>query len=169
MNLFFLLNIVRVLITKLKKTHCAETTTYMKAVRATLILIPLLGVQFILLPWRPEGRISCAVYEFFMNIFCHYQVPATAVGGKGCGCSMQPYECRDVWDNCSVSYAHFYAEYLEGFFSCKMIITSSFTFQVPKQWMICMIYFYIYIYILYRSIRISTFPLKQQHRIKEQF
>ncbi|KAM8831136.1 calcitonin gene-related peptide type 1 receptor isoform 1-T1 [Synchiropus picturatus] len=70
-NLFFLLNIIRLLITKLKKTHSAESTAYMKAVRATLILIPLLGVQFI--PWRPEGRISQAVYDFFMNIFCHFQ------------------------------------------------------------------------------------------------
>ncbi|XP_034552584.1 calcitonin gene-related peptide type 1 receptor isoform X2 [Notolabrus celidotus] len=73
-NFFFLLNIVRVLITKLKQTHCAESTTYMKAVRATLILIPLLGVQYILLPWRPEAHISRAIYDFFgllvAIIFC---------------------------------------------------------------------------------------------------
>ncbi|KAM4563024.1 calcitonin gene-related peptide type 1 receptor isoform 2-T2 [Odontesthes bonariensis] len=72
-NLFFLLNIVRVLITKLRKTHCAESTTYMKAVRATLILIPLLGVQFILWPYRPEGHISQAIFEFFMIIFSNFQ------------------------------------------------------------------------------------------------
>lgn len=74
MNSLFLLNIVRVLITKLKETHCAESTTYMKAVRATLILIPLLGVQFILLPTQPEGRISRAIYDFFVNIVVHFQV-----------------------------------------------------------------------------------------------
>lgn len=78
-NLFFLLNIVRVLITKLKGTHCAESTTYMKAVRATLILIPLLGIQFILFPWRPEGRISRAIYDFFINIFSHFQGLLVAV------------------------------------------------------------------------------------------
>ncbi|XP_040911721.1 calcitonin gene-related peptide type 1 receptor [Toxotes jaculatrix] len=72
-NFFFLLNIIRVLITKLKETHCAESTAYMKAVRATLILIPLLGVQFILFPRRPEGRISRAIYEFFIHIFSHFQ------------------------------------------------------------------------------------------------
>ncbi|CAL8369704.1 unnamed protein product [Lota lota] len=72
-NLFFLLNIVRVLITKLKVTHSAETTAYMKVVRAILILIPLLGVQFILVPCRPEGRLARAVYEFIMNIFSHFQ------------------------------------------------------------------------------------------------
>uniref|UniRef100_A0A3P8S852 Calcitonin receptor n=1 Tax=Amphiprion percula TaxID=161767 RepID=A0A3P8S852_AMPPE len=72
-NFFFLLNIVRVLITKLKETHCAESTAYMKAVRATLILIPLLGVQYILIPLRPEGHISRAIYVFIINIFSHYQ------------------------------------------------------------------------------------------------
>ncbi|XP_037540310.1 calcitonin gene-related peptide type 1 receptor-like [Nematolebias whitei] len=72
-NLFFLLNIVRVLITKLRETHCAESTAYMKAVRATLILIPLLGVPFILLPWKPEGRISQTVYEFFIILFSNFQ------------------------------------------------------------------------------------------------
>ncbi|XP_049437560.1 calcitonin gene-related peptide type 1 receptor [Epinephelus fuscoguttatus] len=72
-NFFFLLNIVRVLITKLKETHCAESTAYMKAVRATLILIPLLGVQFILFPWRPEGYISRAIFEFVVHIFSHFQ------------------------------------------------------------------------------------------------
>ncbi|XP_044068840.1 calcitonin gene-related peptide type 1 receptor isoform X2 [Siniperca chuatsi] len=72
-NFFFLLNIVRVLITKLKETHCAESTAYMKAVRATLILIPLLGVQYILFPWRPEGRISRAIYDLFINICSHFQ------------------------------------------------------------------------------------------------
>ncbi|XP_074538021.1 calcitonin gene-related peptide type 1 receptor isoform X1 [Halichoeres trimaculatus] len=72
-NLFFLLNIVRVLITKLRETHCAESTTYMKAVRATLILIPLFGVQYMLFPWRPEGHISRAIYDFLINIFGHFQ------------------------------------------------------------------------------------------------
>ncbi|KAG5836258.1 calcitonin gene-related peptide type 1 receptor-like [Anguilla rostrata] len=72
-NLFFLLNIVRVLITKLRVTHCTQSNTYMKAVRATLILVPLLGVQFVLFPWTPEGRLPKAVYEFVMHIFTHYQ------------------------------------------------------------------------------------------------
>ncbi|RXM96780.1 Calcitonin gene-related peptide type 1 receptor [Acipenser ruthenus] len=72
-NLFFLLNIVRVLITKLKVTHQAESSTYMKAVRATLILVPLLGIQFVLLPWKPEWRLAEEIYEYIMHIFMHYQ------------------------------------------------------------------------------------------------
>lgn len=72
-NLFFLLNVIRVLITKLRKTHCAESTAYMKAVRATLILIPLLGVQYILVPWIPDGYYNQAIY-FFVSIFSNFQV-----------------------------------------------------------------------------------------------
>lgn len=75
-NFFFLLNIVRVLITKLKKTHCAEATAYMKAVRAILILIPLLGVQYVILFWTPEGGVSNTVRIFLTHIFSHFQVPA---------------------------------------------------------------------------------------------
>ncbi|XP_067116282.1 calcitonin gene-related peptide type 1 receptor-like [Osmerus mordax] len=71
-NLFFLLNIVRVLITKLKVTHHAEFSLYMKAVRATLILVPLLGIQFVLLPYKPEGR-SAEIYGYVMNILMNYQ------------------------------------------------------------------------------------------------
>ncbi|XP_057176156.1 calcitonin gene-related peptide type 1 receptor [Triplophysa rosa] len=72
-NLFFLLNIVRVLITKLRVTHRTETNVYMKAVRATIILVPLLGAQFILVPLQPSGRVSLAIYDLFMNIFVHFQ------------------------------------------------------------------------------------------------
>ncbi|XP_047461761.1 calcitonin gene-related peptide type 1 receptor isoform X2 [Mugil cephalus] len=72
-NLFFLLNIIRVLVTKLRDTHRAESNMYMKAVRATLILVPLLGIQFVILPWRPENRLAGEVYEYIMHIFMHYQ------------------------------------------------------------------------------------------------
>ncbi|KAM3617515.1 uncharacterized protein V6R79_007396 [Siganus canaliculatus] len=86
-NLIFLLNIVRVLITKLKVTHCAESTVYMKAVRATLILIPLLGIQYI--SWKPEGRISSIVYEFFLNIFIHFQGLVVAIIFCFCNAEVQ--------------------------------------------------------------------------------
>lgn len=73
-NLFFLLNIIRVLVTKLRDTHRAESNMYMKAVRATLILVPLLGIQFVIFPWRPENRLAGEVYEYIMHILMHYQV-----------------------------------------------------------------------------------------------
>ncbi|XP_056226299.1 calcitonin gene-related peptide type 1 receptor-like isoform X1 [Seriola aureovittata] len=72
-NLFFLLNIVRVLITKLRVTHQAESSLYMRAVRATLILIPLLGIQFVLVPYRPHEHWASEIYLYIMNILMHYQ------------------------------------------------------------------------------------------------
>ncbi|XP_033762156.1 calcitonin gene-related peptide type 1 receptor-like isoform X2 [Pecten maximus] len=51
-NFIFLCNIVRLLITKLRQVP--EATQTKKAARATLILIPLLGLQFLLVPLRPE-------------------------------------------------------------------------------------------------------------------
>ncbi|KPP60978.1 calcitonin gene-related peptide type 1 receptor precursor-like [Scleropages formosus] len=73
-NLFFLLNIVRVLITKLKVTHQTESSLYMKAVRATLILVPLLGIQHVLLPYKPQERQAAEIYDYVMNISIHFQV-----------------------------------------------------------------------------------------------
>lgn len=60
--------------TKLRDTHRAESNMYMKAVRATLILVPLLGIQFVIFPWRPENRLAGEVYEYIMHILMHYQV-----------------------------------------------------------------------------------------------
>uniref|UniRef100_A0A674ELU4 Calcitonin receptor like receptor n=1 Tax=Salmo trutta TaxID=8032 RepID=A0A674ELU4_SALTR len=101
-NLFFLLNIVRVLITKLQVTHSAESNAYMKVVRATLILIPLLGAQFILVPWRPEGRKARAIYEFIMNIFTHFQV------WIGWCCSQRKWaQTKLVW-KWTDSYSHYH-------------------------------------------------------------
>ncbi|XP_030589798.1 calcitonin gene-related peptide type 1 receptor [Archocentrus centrarchus] len=102
-NFFFLLNIVRVLITKLKETHCAESTAYMKAVRATLILIPLLGIQYILIPWVPEERISRAIHEFFLNISIHFQGLLVAIIFCFCNAEAQTavrrkwFQCKAAW------------------------------------------------------------------------
>ncbi|XP_013867459.1 calcitonin gene-related peptide type 1 receptor isoform X2 [Austrofundulus limnaeus] len=72
-NFFFLLNIVRVLITKLRVTHQAESSLYMRAVRATLILIPLLGIQYVLLAYKPQDHWFSEIYLYIMNILMHYQ------------------------------------------------------------------------------------------------
>ncbi|XP_060551666.1 calcitonin gene-related peptide type 1 receptor-like isoform X2 [Ruditapes philippinarum] len=50
-NAIFLINIVRLLVTKLRQMPEAAQTK--KATRATLILVPLLGLQYLLLPIRP--------------------------------------------------------------------------------------------------------------------
>ncbi|XP_034033428.1 calcitonin gene-related peptide type 1 receptor-like [Thalassophryne amazonica] len=72
-NLFFLLNIVRVLITKLRVTHQAESNLYMRAVRAILILIPLLGIQFVLVPYKPQDHVALEIFLYITEILMHYQ------------------------------------------------------------------------------------------------
>ena len=86
LNFFFLVNIVRVLVTKLRETssisHSSAVDTHQirKAVRATLILIPLLGLQYVLTPFRPPpGSPGENVYEVLAAIFTSFQGLAVAL------------------------------------------------------------------------------------------
>ncbi|GAU98940.1 hypothetical protein RvY_10011-2 [Ramazzottius varieornatus] len=67
-NLIFLCNIVRVLITKMRATNSREDHHTRKAVKATLILVPLLGLQYILFPFRPEEASAGADVTFAYDI-----------------------------------------------------------------------------------------------------
>ncbi|XP_003407192.1 calcitonin receptor [Loxodonta africana] len=73
MNFFFLLNIVRVLVTKMRQTRQADARMYLKAVRSTLLLVPLLGVQFVVFPWKPSNKILGKIYDYFMHFLIHFQ------------------------------------------------------------------------------------------------
>jgi calcitonin receptor-like len=80
LNLFFLINIVRVLVTKLRAVNTSDTHHTRKAVRATLILIPLLGLQFALTPFRPETKSAAeSVYEIVSAIVTSLQGTAVAL------------------------------------------------------------------------------------------
>ncbi|XP_070566093.1 calcitonin gene-related peptide type 1 receptor-like [Ptychodera flava] len=73
-NLVLLLNIVRVLITKLRATHTPDTHNYRKAVRATLILLPLLGLHFIIMPFQPaNGGLAEQIYDLVIAILISFQ------------------------------------------------------------------------------------------------
>ncbi|CAK7307004.1 Calcitonin receptor [Vulpes lagopus] len=72
-NFFFLLNIVRVLVSKMRETQEAESHMYLKAVRATLILVPLLGIQFVVFPWRPSNKMLGKIYDYLMHSLIHFQ------------------------------------------------------------------------------------------------
>ncbi|XP_042209098.1 calcitonin gene-related peptide type 1 receptor-like [Homarus americanus] len=74
-NLVFLINIVRVLVTKLRANHVpADTNGTRKAVRATLILIPLLGLHYVLMPFRPApGSNGELVYQVVTALVSSFQ------------------------------------------------------------------------------------------------
>ncbi|XP_066210061.1 calcitonin receptor [Saccopteryx leptura] len=72
-NFFFLLNIVRVLVKKMREAQQADFHMYLKAVRATLFLVPLLGVQFVVFPWRPSNQTLGKIYDYVMHTLIHFQ------------------------------------------------------------------------------------------------
>ncbi|KAJ8316849.1 hypothetical protein KUTeg_004753, partial [Tegillarca granosa] len=53
-NLFFFINIIRVLFTKLTAVNTREPKTYRKLAKSTLVLIPLFGVYYIIFVGIPE-------------------------------------------------------------------------------------------------------------------
>ncbi|XP_023219261.1 calcitonin gene-related peptide type 1 receptor-like [Centruroides sculpturatus] len=65
-NLIFLCDINRVLLTKLRhQSNPNEPTQYRKAVRATLVLIPLFGLHSFLTIYRPNSSGSCQHQEAY--------------------------------------------------------------------------------------------------------
>ncbi|XP_022248890.1 calcitonin gene-related peptide type 1 receptor-like [Limulus polyphemus] len=80
LNFVFLINIVRVLVTKLRAVNSTDSHQIRKAVRATLILIPLLGLHYFVTPFRPEPRSPGeAVYEPISAIVTSFQGLSVAI------------------------------------------------------------------------------------------
>uniref|UniRef100_A0A8C5RIC3 Corticotropin-releasing factor receptor 1 n=1 Tax=Laticauda laticaudata TaxID=8630 RepID=A0A8C5RIC3_LATLA len=74
-NFIFLFNIVRILMTKLRASTTSETIQYRKAVKATLVLLPLLGITYMLFFVNPgEDEISRIVFIYFNSLLESFQV-----------------------------------------------------------------------------------------------
>ncbi|XP_045168245.2 corticotropin-releasing factor receptor 2-like isoform X2 [Mercenaria mercenaria] len=66
-NIIFLSTIVWVLITKLRASHSLETRQYRKAVKATIILFPLLGVTYVLFIIPPSDHPQVKIIFRYIN------------------------------------------------------------------------------------------------------
>lgn len=80
-SLGFLINVVRVLLTKL---HCNSANPapigLRKAVRAAFILVPLFGIHHILIPFRPEPHEPLErAYQIFSALLVSSQVTTATI------------------------------------------------------------------------------------------
>lgn len=73
-NFFFLGKIMYVLITKLRSSTTAESQQYRKAAKALLVLIPLLGLSYLLLITQPEGKLAKIITTYLHAILFSTQV-----------------------------------------------------------------------------------------------
>jgi corticotropin releasing hormone receptor 1 len=65
---------LQVLITKLRSATSVETQQYRKATKALLVLIPLLGITYILMIAGPSEGVSAAIYAHVRGILLSTQV-----------------------------------------------------------------------------------------------
>ncbi|XP_064455854.1 diuretic hormone receptor-like isoform X2 [Ornithodoros turicata] len=63
-NIFFLGQIMWVLITKLRAATSVESQQYRKAAKALLVLIPLLGVTYVLVIWTPSHKTAKVIFTY---------------------------------------------------------------------------------------------------------
>ncbi|OWA52579.1 Calcitonin receptor [Hypsibius exemplaris] len=67
-NFLFLCNIVRALLLKINANTSPEDRSNSKAVKAAFILVPLLGLQYMIFPIRPDYRTVGVMFLFFYDI-----------------------------------------------------------------------------------------------------
>ncbi|XP_039297102.1 diuretic hormone receptor-like [Nilaparvata lugens] len=72
-NFIFLIMIMWVLITKLRSANTVETQQYRKATKALLVLIPLLGITYILVLYGPTEGVSANIYAYLRAILLSTQ------------------------------------------------------------------------------------------------
>ncbi|XP_035227278.1 diuretic hormone receptor-like, partial [Stegodyphus dumicola] len=78
-NIFFLAKIMWVLITKLRASNTVESRQYRKAAKALLVLIPLLGVTYIIVIATPSDPVAEVVFVYIQATLLSIQGFVVAV------------------------------------------------------------------------------------------
>ncbi|XP_035219201.1 diuretic hormone receptor-like [Stegodyphus dumicola] len=78
-NIFFLCKIMWVLITKLRIATSAESKQYRKAAKALLVLIPLLGMTYVLVIVTPSHRTARVIFSYLQAVLLSTQGFTVAV------------------------------------------------------------------------------------------
>jgi corticotropin releasing hormone receptor 1 len=73
-NLIFLIKIMWVLITKLRSANTIETRQYRKATKALLVLIPLLGITYLVVIAGPDGGLESHIFSILRAFLISIQV-----------------------------------------------------------------------------------------------
>ncbi|XP_062578864.1 calcitonin gene-related peptide type 1 receptor-like [Saccostrea cucullata] len=75
LNLIFLINILRIILSKIRSFNQRDSNQFRKTVRAIFILVPLLGLQYILMPLNNDSFI----YKITVAVVTSYQGAVIAV------------------------------------------------------------------------------------------
>lgn len=74
----FIKNIIhtlqKVLITKLRSANSIETRQYHKAAKALLVLIPLLGITYLIVLYGPDGGVESDIFSILQAVLLSTQV-----------------------------------------------------------------------------------------------
>lgn len=127
-SLLFLMNVMRVLLTKLHRNSANPAPIGVrKAARAALILVPLFGIHYILIPYRPKHKTAIEIaYQVFSVVLVSTQVRQRFV--------VEGHSSGFLWATSvfriSISSALFRRDYFDSYQKCVWIVHENPTPQI---------------------------------------
>ncbi|XP_013923394.1 PREDICTED: calcitonin gene-related peptide type 1 receptor-like [Thamnophis sirtalis] len=124
-NLLILIRIIHVLIKKSKTRLLRKSIQYLKAVRATFILAPLLGIQILFASLEPRERTSKEIHLYILDVCIYFQGLLVATIFCFFNGEVQSV-LRRHWKQYRIQFEHSFA-HSDGLRSASFTVSSSFT------------------------------------------